>query len=356
MLKLVKSMSIYSICHFLVDFVSCIFVLGVAPFYCYDENGLFLQDVYLAEVVLYNFFAFAFQVPMGFIMDKFKIYKYVGIIGFCLIGFCYALGFGNAIILSSIVGIGNGLFHLEGGVNAFNNSKGKAFLNGLFVAPGAMGIFFGTAFYKELGTSFLPLTLIFLAIFLLIFVQRDEPKYLVEEQEKVEKKGCLFKLHDIISISALIGISIIVRSIGGSAIQYGWKTGFVVGLIYTILIVLGKAFGGLIGDKLGLKKVVTIALGLACICLVLGFNMPFFGYIGIFLFNVPMAITLIILERCNIKNIATMVGLNTFFLFIGYLICLIPNTLNNYAVLIISIVLAIISIYFAFKKFEKVKV
>ena len=139
----IKSMTIYSICHFIVDFVCCLFVLGVAPAFC--ENN----EMYYAEVIIYNFFAFAFQVPMGFLMDKFKIYKYVGIIGFCLIGICYALGFGNAVVLSSIVGIGNGLFHLEGGVNAFENSKGKAFLNGVFVAPGTLRNIFRNNFYSR---------------------------------------------------------------------------------------------------------------------------------------------------------------------------------------------------------------
>lgn len=136
--KLVKTMGIYSFCHFIVDFVSCVFVLGIAPRFCYDAQGMFDNNAYILEIIFYNFFAFAFQVPMGLIMDKLKLYKYVGIIGLCLIGICYTLGFGNAIVLACIVGIGNGLFHLEGGVNAFEKSKGKAFLNGLFVAPGAM--------------------------------------------------------------------------------------------------------------------------------------------------------------------------------------------------------------------------
>lgn len=147
----IKSMSIYSMCHFIVDFVSCLFVLGVAPKFCVDSNGEFLYDIYYIEVIMYNFFAFAFQVPMGFIMDKLKIYKYVGIIGFCLIGICYAVGNGNPILLASLVGIGNGLFHLEGGVNAFENSKGKAFLNGLFVAPGTMRNIFGHIFPWTIG-------------------------------------------------------------------------------------------------------------------------------------------------------------------------------------------------------------
>ena len=354
--KLIKSMGIYSICHFIVDFVSCIFVLGVAPMYCNDSNGVLDYNLYYMEVVIYNFFAFAFQVPMGFVMDKLKIYKYVGILGFVLIGACYLVGGGNPILLASLVGIGNGLFHLEGGVNAYENSKGKAFLNGFFVAPGAMGIFLGGAFYETLGTTYLPLALICVAIVLLIFVQRDELSFVPEEQEKISKNGNPFKLHDILSILLLIGISIIVRSIGGSAIQYGWKTGFVIGLVYTICVVIGKMFGGLVGDKFGLKKTVSIALALACASLLIGFKIPFLGFLGILLFNIPMAITLVILERCNTKYLATMVGSNTFFLFIGYVICLNPLTLNNYAVLIVSILLAIASIYFAFKLFEKKEV
>ena len=354
--KIIKSMSIYSICHFIVDFVSCIFVLGVAPNFCYDENGVFLENIYFLEVIIYNFFAFAFQVPMGFLMDKFKVYKYVGILGFCLIGICYALGFGNPILLSSIVGIGNGLFHLEGGVNAFNNSKGKAFLNGFFVAPGAMGIFLGTCFYGTLASTYLPLILVAMAIILLIFVQKDDVNYVLEEQKAIEQKHNPFSIHDILSITFLIGVSIVVRSIGGSAIQYGWKTGFVIGILYTVLVVLGKMFGGFIADRMGLKKTLVVALSAACISLLLGFNYPFFGYFGIFLFNVPMAITLLLLEKCNTQYLATMVGSNTLFLFIGYLICLNPITLNNYAVLTVSIVLAIASILLSFKIYDKKRI
>ncbi len=355
MIKKVKSMTIYSICHFLVDFVSCLFVLGVAPQFCFDANGNFINSIYIAEVVLYNFFAFAFQVPMGYLMDKAKLYKYVGILGFCLIDICYTLGFGNAIVLSSIVGIGNGLFHLEGGVNAYEHSKGKAFLNGVFVAPGTLGIFLGTFFYRQLAGTLLPIILIILAIVLLAFVQNEEFEYIDEKRKAIAEKGMLFKMHDVLSIALLIGISIAVRSIGGGAIKYSWKPAdaLLIGVLYSTCVMLGKAFGGFIGDRIGLKKTALGALALACISLMIGFKIPFFGYFGIFLFNIPMSITLLMLENCNTKYLATMVGSNTLFLFIGYLICLNPITLNNYVVLSISIVLAILSIFFAFRLVEK---
>lgn len=350
MKNLLKDISIYAICHFIVDLISCVFVLGVASCYCSNDVE------YIAEVIIYNFFAFAFQVPLGWIMDKFNIYKHVGIIGFLLILLCYICPIPVPILMSSIVGIGNALFHLEGGVNAYEYSRGKAFINGLFVAPGCLGIFLGTFFYKELAFSYVSIALAIVAIVLLALVQKNELKYIKGEKEKIKSsKNSTFKSMDIINISTLIGISIIVRSLGGSAIKYGWKDSnvLIIGLTFTLFIFLGKALGGLIGDKFGLKKTAIFSLIASCIFLMIGYSIPACAYVGILLFNIPMSITLILLENSNKKNIAMMVGTNTFFLFIGYLICLVPNVLNNYMVLISCIVLAIVSIFFAFRIYEK---
>ena len=217
------------------------------------------------------------------------------------------------------------------------------------------GIFLGSFFYSQLATTYLPIILILVAIFLLLFVQKDEIKFIEEEQEKVAKIGTLFKAHDIVAILLLIGASIIVRSIGGGAIKYEWKPkdALLIGILYSSCVMLGKAFGGMIGDKLGLRNNALISLAAACMSLILGFSIPFFGYFGIFLFNIPMSITLLLLEKCNTKYLATMVGSNTLFLFVGYLICLNPLTFNNYTVLVVSILLAIVSIYLAFKIYDK---
>ena len=67
--------SIYSLCHFIVDFVCAIFILGKLP-YIAKTNSEFITSI-----IIYNFFAFAFQVPLGYILDKFKNYKYIAIIG-----------------------------------------------------------------------------------------------------------------------------------------------------------------------------------------------------------------------------------------------------------------------------------
>lgn len=337
-----SSMIIYSICHFIVDFVCAIFVLGkLVPI---AES---MQDAIMAAIV-YNFFAFAFQVPLGYILDKFKVYKYVAIIGMGLIGITYFISSKNIIALASVVGIGNALFHLEGGVNAYAISKGKAFINGLFVAPGALGIFLGTMFNEELIVSYVPIALITISIMLLFLIQTQDVN---KELTKINSRNISIK--SCILIVLLIGVSIIVRSIGGSAIVYTWKTGFVLGFTYTLAIVLGKAIGGLVADKFGLLKVACISLLLSAVCLVLGHNYHMLAYVGIFLFNIPMSITLTILENTLTKKIACAVGLNTMFLFIGYIICFIDMTIDNNFVLVGSIILAVLSIYFADKLYVR---
>lgn len=338
----IELISIYSICHFIVDFVCAIFILGKLPYIAHTNSE------FITSVIIYNFFAFAFQVPLGYFLDKFKFYKYVSIIGMCLIGICYLIDFNNTIILSSIVGIGNALFHLEGGTNIYTLSKKKAFLNGLFVAPGALGIFLGTTFHKDLIFTYIPISLIIISVILLFLIQKQDIKKNLEENQKNS-----FNNSTIAIIVILIGISIIVRSIGGSAIVYTWKSGFTLGFIYAISIVVGKSFGGLFADKFGFLKVSLISLIGSAVFLILGYKYNVFAYIGILLFNIPMSITLTILENTLSKKIACAVGFNTMFLFIGYVICFIDITINNNYILIGSILLAMLSIYFAYKLYLK---
>lgn len=338
----ISFISIYGLCHFIVDFVCAIFILGKLP---YIANTY--SDFSIA-VIIYNFFAFAFQVPIGYVLDKIKLYKYISIVGFILIGLCYLINYNNIFILATIIGVGNAFFHLEGGVNIYNISKGKAFLNGVFVAPGALGIFLGTTFRDELIKTKFPVFLIFLSIILLLLTQKQRFNNELDNNRKTK-----FNHLRVALIVALIGLSIIVRSIGGSKIIYSWKSGFILSFIYTISIVIGKAFGGLFADRIGITKVALISLTGSAIFLLFGYNIHIFAYIGILLFNVPMSITLTILENTLSKKIACAVGLNTMFLFIGYLICFMNFTINNNIILIGSIILAMISIYFAYKLYLK---
>ena len=128
--KNIKIASIYAISHAIVDF-ACAFYM------CAFFDGNIIKNY-----IFYNFFAFAFQVPLGVLLDKHRNYKYIGLLGTLLILFVYVTRSSYSIIIPLILGIGNALFHLEGGINIYEISKPKSYLNGIFVAPRSNRNFF----------------------------------------------------------------------------------------------------------------------------------------------------------------------------------------------------------------------
>lgn len=338
MKKKIFIVSTYAICHFIVDFLCALFIVNLLG----NLNNAYN---YWIAILLYNFFAFAFQVPLGTIIDKLKIKNYIGICGITLISGVYLLCFENILLSSIVLGIGNALFHLEGGINIYKISEKKSALNGIFVSSGALGIFLGMNL--RLTIMWLPFFLIILAIIMLFIVSEFVfENYKVEKQKKYNKK-------DVICIIMLIGISIIVRSIVGTSLLYTWKVTFMQGLIFTIGIVLGKFLGGIIADKFGFDKIINISFIVSGITLLLGYNYSAFGYLGILLFNLPMAITLTMLENVLENKIGLAVGLNTMFLFIGFLVKYLDIKVQNEIIVLGNIMVAIITTNIALRIYNK---
>lgn len=334
----VQIVTIYSITHAIIDFTCAVYMCSIVA-----NSGL-LSNAMIFAFITYNFFAFAFQVPLGMILDKLKIHKYIGILGTCFIILCYLMNSQNFALMVSVLGIGNALFHLEGGINVYKISNKKAYLNGVFVAPGAIGIFLGTTFANDIIIHVV-LALLFISIILLFYIQR-------KTTESVEMPKTHYSKKQIYLIVMLIGISIIVRSIGGSTIAYTWKSIFIWGLIYTIGVFLGKFLGGLIGDKVGFKKTAIMALALSIPLILLGKNCYILGCIGILAFNIPMAITLTILANTLSHRIGLAIGLNTMFLFMGFILAFIQIKIDPFILTVVSILLAILSIYILIKIYE----
>ena len=341
-----QMVTIYGITHFIVDFLCAIFMTKNIQEICFSYNE------YFQAIIIYNFFAFAFQVPLGIIFDKFRIYKFISIIGICLIALAYWSIVYNPIILAMIIGLGNALFHLEGGINVYKKSNKKAALNGIFVAPGALGIFFGTTMNDTLSNSFLILLII--STILILFLQNlknDKEDYDIIKEDIYNNK---IKIKYIIVL--LVGISIIVRSIVGNVLIYTWKTKFYYSFLYVLGIFIGKFIGGVIGDKIGFNKTTTISLITSIPFFFLGFKIPIFGILGICLFNIPMAITLTLLANTLKERTGLAIGLNTFFLFIGFLLSFIDISINNNIIITLSIFLAVITIALSLKIFKSKEV
>ncbi|MDR1204719.1 MAG: hypothetical protein LBL26_04455, partial [Peptococcaceae bacterium] len=122
--------SVYSAAHFLVDF-ACAFLMFRA--------AAGTPDWYLC-VLLYNFCAFATQMPLGVLADQWDRNSLFAAIGCVLVGAAFGLRY-FPVAAAVTLGVGNGMFHVGAGVDVLNISEEKSGALGVFVSPGAFGIY-----------------------------------------------------------------------------------------------------------------------------------------------------------------------------------------------------------------------
>ena len=294
-----------SLCHMGIDFL-CAFSL-------YHS----FSDRYEA-FLLYNFCAFALQMPLGIIIDMWSVrsrktirpgmmFMFSGII-LTIIG---------SFVSNIILGIGNALFHVGGGVLTIHEDddhdlNGKAL--GCFVAPGAIGLILGILYHT---TSFYWIIQIVVSVVLILvslFVYKSS-----EEKELVIKyRKFSFERKELLYIILLCFTVVIIRSLTGMAISFPWKKGNLITTISVIAVASGKTIGGFLSSKIGMKKTVMITLTISAIAYLFG-NSMCFGLLALLFFNMTMPITLYLLA-INMSDMPGFgFGILTFGLFLGYL-------------------------------------
>lgn len=296
--------AIYAVLHFLVDFVCAWAVFG------FFRDG---PDGYL-NLLVYNFCAFALQMPLGTLLD---------LAGRCgrkhmplvWTGSGLVLTLAGALLHPGILGLGNALFHVGGGMDVIEedfarNRKGVDL--GLFVAPGAIGLYLGT----RLGKSDPRAKLIYIAggVMLLLLallvacrpgMARHVPKQPMEQGKKAVPllAGCCF-------------LVVILRSWIGLEISFQWKGQY--GLLAVLAVALGKVLGGLVSVRFGIQRTIRWSLLLSGGCYLLG-EITGFGLAALLLFNMSMPVTLYLLAKYLPGLPGFSFGLLTFGLFIGFL-------------------------------------
>jgi len=147
-----------------------------------------------------------------------------------------------------------------------------------------------------------------------------------------------------------------MRALIGYSLQIGWKSIPILGTSLVLSIVLGKFFGGILGDRYGFMKTGLLGLVLATILLVFFQNAPVLVFIGAFAFNLVMPITLTAIANTipNYKGLAF--GLTTLALMFGYLIFIFLDKTNidKLYFTIIFLAINILALYYGLKKYEKV--
>ena len=290
-------LALYSAAHFWVD-LSCAFLV----FRTMADAG----DLALC-LLFYNFCAFALQMPLGLLADKLDRNGWVAA-GGCLL---VALACLRPIPMLTAVtaGVGNALFHLGGGIDVLNHSQTKAAALGVFVSPGALGLFIGTRWGH--GTSpdlwIAPVGLILLAVATLMLAGKPSGNAPIDPTP-ARGYGPLIPLF----------LVVVLRSYMGMQQSFPWKGEGNWAVALTLALVLGKTAGGFLADRLTPRKASLLSL-LAAAMLYLFGSTPILGTLAVFCFNMTMPITLWAAAKVTPGAKGFAFGLLTFGLFVGYL-------------------------------------
>ena len=295
-------LGIYSVAHFWVD-LSCAFLV----FRTLMNTG----DPALC-LLLYNFCAFALQMPFGLLADKLDRNGLVAALGCLLVALAYLSPL--PILTAVVAGCGNALFHLGGGIDVLNTSQKRAAALGIFVSPGALGLFLGTLWGKGVSVPLWlgPLGLLVMANLILL------PYRKFFGSLRSGNAPCDTTPANGYAPLLPLFLVVVLRSYMGMNQSFAWKGTGHWAVILTIALVLGKAAGGIFMDQWGTRKTSAVTL-IAAAILYLFSSVPLLGTLAVFLFNMTMPITLWAAAKVTPGCKGFAFGLLTFGLFLGYL-------------------------------------
>lgn len=305
-----KATAAYSVAHFVVDFSCAFLIFGYV-------GG---SERWLLCLLLYNFFAFAMQMPIGIFADHIgesRIYAALG----CIVVAASVLLWRTPLALCVAAGIGNALFHIGAGRDVLRHSKNKYSLLGIFVSPGALGLYLGTLAGKDqLVSVLLPAALLVAsAAVIMLLVSADKTSVGEARSFKINLTtgACLMVL--------CLFLVVCLRSYVGFTLSFPWKSEGNWSLWLLLALACGKAFGGILADRLGAAETAVLSLLASALFFVL-YKEPVCGVLSVFFFNMSMPIALGAVCGHMPNAMGFGFGLLTFALFIGFIPVLYGNT------------------------------
>ncbi len=320
----------YFYIHFVVEVLSFYFLTAIVG----DSLLLWLAPF------IYDILAFVPQLLLGAISDRYAKIPF-GIIGIALL----LLGIGimsfnivlPTIILTIIVALGNACVHVNGAEVTLRSSHGKIFPAALFVSGGSFGVITG----KLLVGLAQPWILILIGITAI-------PVILLAEKYRIKsgKNSCKeFNLANsklsLWAIALLAGFVVAVRGYVGYGIPTSWNKTVIQTVILFVFMGIGKALGGLLVDKIGIRKTAYLSMLAAIPFLIFGDQNMYLSLTGVMFFSMTMAITLAILVSAFPKNPGFAFGITTVGLALGsmpvYFVRINDNIVNSIVLIIASL-------------------
>ncbi|MDO4543042.1 MAG: hypothetical protein Q4C01_00700 [Clostridia bacterium] len=292
----------YTAAHLLTDFGCAFFVFSAEI--SANESVIFL--------ILYNFCAFALQMPLGLVADKLNRNAPLASAGLLLIAICPIL-MTQPLLMAVVAGVGNALFHVGGGLDVLNDCKQKSGRLGVFVSSGALGLFLGAMAAKAVPSFLVSLILVVTAVMVLLLCGEAKRAFLSDNAPLEAQR---LSVGAILRVVLLLTV-VVLRSYVGTIAAFEWKQGLWAWIAISA-VVLGKAAGGFTADRVGLKATAMVSLGAAAV-LFLFSDRALLGSAALLLFNMTMPITLFEIARILRFMKGFSFGLLTFGLFLGVL-------------------------------------
>lgn len=260
-------------------------------------------------LLLYNACAFAMQMPMGLVADELDRNLPFASVGILLIAVAFPLA-SFPLAAAVIAGLGNGAFHVGAGLEILNESREASGPLGIFVSPGAIGLYLGTAYGAFLGVHpWIPLAA--LTACMVFCLLSDSTFFHHSGNAPIGFDGVRTHIFPLIALFTVV----VIRS------ALGMSGAFSVSGILPVFSVLcvagGKAAGGLLADRFGAKTVSAASLSLCVILLFVPYDLA--HLLALFCFNMTMPLTLWAAARRLKGAKGFSFGLLTFALFIGFL-------------------------------------
>lgn len=311
----------YALCHFVVDF-ACVSSMLCAVSRVLGDSGQGSMEVVALSILLYDIVAFTLQLPIGIALDQLDKNSYAALLSYASVGAGVVLSLVPIALLEwpaiLLLAIGNALFHSAGGLSVLNISQKHAGPSGIFIATGAIGVFLGTqsAQMGRLQIAFSLLVLLFLCALITLVVQKVNKKYW--NVHNVSFDIPRLSSNTLLAI-ALLSLVVALRSYAGMVMAFPWKNEMLLLVLSILGVFAGKAFGGVVADRIGFRTTAIFSLIVAATLFVPSWEIPVMGLLGVFFFNFTMSITLASLANILPNAKGTAFGLASFSLAVGAL-------------------------------------
>ena len=301
---------------------------------------------------LYDAFAFVPQSIIGYISDKYpKINMgYIGI-GALFLGICVFSFFDLSKYISLfIICFGNAFLHISGAENTLRNSGGKLAHSAIFVSGGSFGVISGRLLAKTLVPSWLLLPLILTMIPFVMYADT-----FTSHTSNCNKYDYVKKSINPLVVIIIAVFVVIIRGYMGYGIPTSWNKTVIQNVLLFVFMGIGKAFGGILSDAFGIRKIAIGSTLLAIPFLCFGDSNMIISLFGVMSFSMTMSITLGIIVSILKKSPGLSFGLTTIGLFLGtapIFFVKITNVLYNIIMIICMSILCSILLGYVLKKGE----